>query len=156
MNKKRGRLINQDTFQQLVASYELMNSIDLMSKSREQRIVIPRQCLLYILHKKYNQTVIHLGKLADKNHATILHSSKVVQKEMAWRNMKYLDAVNNWAEIFDEVMPKNEETIKDMTDKIVNILTGTMLSESSKKKVLTEVRKKISKHSVDYSNLVVI
>jgi hypothetical protein len=75
---------------------------------------------------------------------------------MAWRNMKYLDAVNNWAEIFDEVMPKNEETIKDMTDKIVNILTGTMLSESSKKKVLTEVRKKISKHSVDYSNLVVI
>jgi gamma-glutamyl:cysteine ligase YbdK (ATP-grasp superfamily) len=80
----------------------------------------------------------------------------VVQKEMAWRNMKYLDAVNNWAEIFDEVMPKNEETIKDMTDKIVNILTGTMLSESSKKKVLTEVRKKISKHSVDYSNLVVI
>jgi len=70
--------------------------------------------------------------------------------------MKYLDAVNNWAEIFDEVMPKNEETIKDMTDKIVNILTGTMLSESSKKKVLTEVRKKISKHSVDYSNLVVI
>jgi len=70
--------------------------------------------------------------------------------------MKYLDAVNNWAEIFDEVMPKNEETIKDMTDKIVNILTGTMLSESSKKKVLTNVRKKISKDSVDYSNLVVI
>ena len=156
MNRKRGRLINRDTFQQLVASYELMNSIDLMSKSREQRIVIPRQCLLYILHKKYNQTVIHLGELADKNHATILHSSKVVQKEMAWRNMKYLDAVNNWAEIFDEVMPKNEETIKDMTDKIVNILTGTMLSESSKKKVLTNVRKKISKDSVDYSNLVVI
>jgi len=156
MNKKRGRLINRDTFQQLVASYELMNSIDLMSKSREQRIVIPRQCLLYILHKKYNQTVIHLGELADKNHATILHSSKVVQKEMAWRNMKYLDAVNNWAEIFDEVMPKNEETIKDMTEKIVNILTGTMLSESSKKKVLTNVRKRISKDSVDYSNLVVI
>jgi len=156
MNRKRGRLINRDTFQQLVASYELMNSIDLMSKSREQRIVIPRQCLLYILHKKYNQTVIHLGELADKNHATILHSSKVVQKEMAWRNMKYLDAVNNWAEIFDEVMPKNEETIKDMTDKIVNILTGTMLSESSKKQVLTNVRKKISKDSVDYSNLVVI
>jgi len=75
---------------------------------------------------------------------------------MSWRNMKYLDAVNNWAEIFDEVMPKNEETIKDMTDKIVNILTGTMLSESSKKKVLTNVRKKISKDSVDYSNLVVI
>lgn len=75
---------------------------------------------------------------------------------MAWRNMKYLDAVNNWAEIFDEVMPKNEETIKDMTDKIVNILTGTMLSENSKKKVLTNVRKKISKDSVDYSNLVVI
>ena len=156
MNRKRGRLINHDTFQQLVASYELMNSIDLMSKSREQRIVIPRQCLLYILHKKYNQTVIHLGELADKNHATILHSSKVVKKEMAWRNMKYLDAVNNWAEIFDEVMPKNEETIKDMTDKIVNILTGTMLSESSKKQVLTNVRKKISKDSVDYSNLVVI
>ena len=75
---------------------------------------------------------------------------------MAWRNMKYLDAVNNWAEIFDEVMPKNEETIKDMTEKIVNILTGTMLSESSKKKVLTNVRKRISKDSVDYSNLVVI
>jgi len=75
---------------------------------------------------------------------------------MAWRNMKYLDAVNNWAEIFDEVMPKNLETIEDMTNKITNILTGTMLSESSKKQVLTNVRKKISKEKVDYSNLVVI
>lgn len=156
MNRKRGRLISQDTFQQLVASYELMNSIDLMSKSREQRIVIPRQCLLYILHKKYNQTVIHLGGLADKNHATILHSSKVVEREIAWRNMKYLDAINNWAEIFEEVMPKNQETINDLSEKITMMLLGTMLSDSSKNKVLTEVRKKISKHSVDYSNLVVI
>tara|TARA_R100000951_G_scaffold78427_1_gene66170 strand:- start:16 stop:252 length:237 start_codon:yes stop_codon:yes gene_type:complete len=77
-------------------------------------------------------------------------------KEMSWRNMKYLDAVNNWAEIFDEVMPKNLETIEDMTNKITNILTGTMLSESSKKQVLVNVRKKISKEKVDYSNLVVI
>lgn len=156
MNRKRGRLISRDTFQQLVASYELMNSIDLMSKSREQRIVIPRQCLLYILHKKYNQTVIHLGELADKNHATILHCSKVVEREIAWRNMKYLDAINNWAEIFEEVMPKNQETINDLSEKITMMLLGTMLSDSSKNKVLTEVRKKISKHSVDYSNLVVI
>ena len=156
MNKKRGRLISQDTFQQLVASYELMNSIDLMSKSREQRIVIPRQCLLYILHKKYNQTVIYLGELADKNHATILHCSKVVEREIAWRNMKYLDSINNWAEIFEEVMPKNQETINDLSEKITMMLLGTMLSDSSKSKVLTEVRKKISKHSVDYSNLVVI
>ena len=70
--------------------------------------------------------------------------------------MKYLDAVNNWAEIFEEVMPKNQETINDLSEKITMMLLGTMLSDSSKSKVLTEVRKKISKHSVDYSNLVVI
>lgn len=70
--------------------------------------------------------------------------------------MKYLDAINNWAEIFEEVMPKNQETIKDLSEKITMMLLGTMLSDSSKNKVLTEVRKKISKHSVDYSNLVVI
>jgi len=70
--------------------------------------------------------------------------------------MKYLDAINNWAEIFEEVMPKNQETINDLSEKITMMLLGTMLSDSSKNKVLTEVRKKISKHSVDYSNLVVI
>lgn len=70
--------------------------------------------------------------------------------------MKYLDAINNWAEIFEEVMPRNQETINDLSEKITMMLLGTMLSDSSKNKVLTEVRKKISKHSVDYSNLVVI
>lgn len=70
--------------------------------------------------------------------------------------MKYLDSINNWAEIFEEVMPKNQETINDLSEKITMMLLGTMLSDSSKNKVLTEVRKKISKHSVDYSNLVVI
>ena len=156
MNKKREKQISKDTFQRLVASYKSMKSIDLMSKSREQKIVIPRQCLLYILHKKYNQTVIYLGKLSEKNHATILHCSKVVEKEMAWRNMKYLDAINDWAEIFDEIMPKSQETIDDLSEKITMMLLGTMLSDESKYKVLTDVREKIFKHSVDYSNLVVI
>lgn len=70
--------------------------------------------------------------------------------------MKYLDAINDWAEIFDEIMPKSQETIDDLSEKITMMLLGTMLSDESKYKVLTDVRKKIFKHSVDYSNLVVI
>jgi hypothetical protein len=127
-----------------------------MTKSREEKFVIPRQCLLFILHKKYKQTSSHTGKLAGKDHATVIHSCKVLENALHWRDVKYIDAINNWSHIFNEVMPNSHETKQELSDKITLFLLGTILSESSKLEVLEMVKEKITEANVQEGNFAVI
>ena len=48
---------------------------DLMSKARHRILVEPRQVLFYILHKKLNIPCVKVGKMFNKNHATVLHGA---------------------------------------------------------------------------------
>ena len=48
---------------------------DLMSKARYRILVEPRQVLFYILHKKLNIPCVKVGKMFNKNHATVLHGA---------------------------------------------------------------------------------
>jgi len=148
--------ITSNTFQRLTASYEQRHSVNPLKKSREERYVIPRQCLLYILHKKYKQTSIHIGRLAGKDHATIIHSCKVLDNALYWRDAKYIEAINNWSEIFTEVLPNSEETKQELTDRITLMLLGTILSNDSKEEVLDMVKEKILNKNVQESDFAVI
>lgn len=49
---------------------------DLISKRRHRILVEPRQVLFYILHKKLNIPCVTVGKMFNKNHATVLHGAK--------------------------------------------------------------------------------
>ena len=97
-----------------------------------------------ILHQKYNQSPSYLGRLVNKNHATILHCSKVVNNALHYRDTQYVDEINRWAVIFDEVMPNSNETKDEVADTISDLLLNSMLDKKNKKDVLRMVLKKIN------------
>jgi len=99
---------------------------------------------LSILHQKYNQSPSYLGRLVNKNHATILHCSKVVNNALYHRDIQYVDEINRWSEIFEEIMPTSMETKNDLVDNICNLLDSSMLNKDSKELVLSAVLEKIN------------
>lgn len=52
---------------------------DLMSNRRHRILVEPRQVLFYILHKKMNIPCVKVGKMFNKNHATVLHGANNIK-----------------------------------------------------------------------------
>ena len=57
---------------------------DLMSKARHRILVEPRQVLFYILHKKMNIPCEKVGKMFNKNHATVLHGANNIKQFMKY------------------------------------------------------------------------
>jgi len=55
---------------------------DLMSNRRHRILVEPRQVLFYILHKKMNIPCVKVGKMFNKNHATVLHGANNIKTFM--------------------------------------------------------------------------
>jgi hypothetical protein len=83
------------------------------------------------------------------NHATILHSARVVENALEWKDKLFIQEINNWAKIFTEVMPNSNETKSELIETINNHLNTTMLSSESKIEVLREVINNISIESVN-------
>lgn len=94
--------------------------------------------------------------LAGKDHATVIHSCKVLDNALHWRNVKYIDAINNWSKVFDDVIPNSQQTKDELSDRITYELLSTMLSDKSKMDVLEMVREKLLYQNVDEGNSVVI
>lgn len=94
--------------------------------------------------------------LADKDHATVIHSCKVLDNALHWRDVKYIEAINNWAKVFDDIIPNSQQTKEELSDKITYELLSTMLSDESKMAVLDMAREKILHKNVDEGNSVVI
>lgn len=84
-------------------------------------------------------TYARAGELLGKNHATIIHSEKTVKNAMEMRDHYYINAMNNWAVIFQEVMPNNAKEMWSVQDRIKSILETTLLSTSSKQELLIEL-----------------
>lgn len=94
--------------------------------------------------------------LAGKDHATVIHSCKVLDNALHWRNVKYIDAINNWSKVFDDVIPNSQQTKDELSDRITYELLSTMLSDKSKMDVLEMVREKLLYQNVDEGNSMVI
>ena len=82
--------------------------------------------------------------MIGKDHATILHSTKVVSNALEWSDVQYVDEINKWSIIFDEVMPNSNETKDEVADTISDLLLNSMLDKKNKKDVLRMVLKKIN------------
>ena len=85
-----------------------------------------------------------------------MHSCKVIDNALHWRDVKYIDAINNWSKVFDDVIPNSQQTKDELSDRITYELLSTMLSDKSKMDVLEMVREKILYRNVDEGNSVVI
>jgi chromosomal replication initiator protein len=80
-NKRSNNIMTDNLIKDVCEEYGIEMD-DLFSKSRYRILVEPRQVLFYILHKKLNIPCQKVGKMFDKNHATILHGANQIKNFM--------------------------------------------------------------------------
>jgi len=67
-----------------------------------------------------------------------------VNNALYYRDIQYVDEINRWSEIFEEVKPNSHETKNELVDNIYHLLHGSMLNNESKESVLSMVLEKIN------------
>ncbi len=69
-----------DSIKKLVCKYYSISMIDIVSSSRKQSIVRPRQIAIYLSRKFTDSPLQAIGKSFNRYHATALHSINAVEK----------------------------------------------------------------------------
>jgi chromosomal replication initiator protein len=78
-NRKR---ISIDVIKQLVCNEFSISETDIMSKSRKQIIVKPRQVAMFLAKKYTDQPIKKIGSSFKKYHATAIYSVNAIEKEI--------------------------------------------------------------------------
>jgi len=94
-------LVTKSMYHKLNEEYEKITGINPNWKTRRKNIVISRQCLFYILRKKYGLTLQIIGWLSDKNHATVIHACKAVENMLDIRDSLTVESIQVWSRIFE-------------------------------------------------------
>jgi chromosomal replication initiator protein len=72
--------ITLDSIKRLVCKYYNVSLTDLVSRSRRQAIVRPRQVAMYLSRQYTDHSLQTIGKSFNRYHATTLHALKAVEK----------------------------------------------------------------------------
>jgi chromosomal replication initiator protein len=77
---RQSKEITIDGIKKLVSKYFNVSINDLVSRSRKQAIVRPRQMAIYLARRYTDQSVQIIGKAFNRYHATALHAIKTVEQ----------------------------------------------------------------------------
>jgi chromosomal replication initiator protein len=88
-----GWLIN--SIKKMVCKYYKVNLNDLMSRSRKQSLVRPRQMAIYLARHYTDNPLEAIGKAFNRYHATALHAIKCIE-----RGIKEKGSVKRQVEFF--------------------------------------------------------
>lgn len=94
---RQGKEITIDGIKNLVSKYFKVSIQDLVSRSRKQAIVKPRQMAIYLARRYTDQSVQVIGRSFNRYHATALHAINAVEKGIKnntriQKQVKYLSA----------------------------------------------------------------
>jgi len=79
---QRNKHITIEVIKKLICKYYNISSSDLISNSRKQAIVRPRQIAIYLSRKYTDQPLQSIGRSFNRYHATALHSIGTIEREM--------------------------------------------------------------------------
>jgi len=74
--------ITIDVIKKVVSSEFGITVKDMISKSRKQSVVRPRQLAIFLSRRHTSQTIQSIGKNFNRYHATVIHSINSVEKEL--------------------------------------------------------------------------
>jgi chromosomal replication initiator protein len=77
---QKSRDVTIGSIKKLVCKYYNVTSSDLVSRSRKQAIVRPRQIAMYLSRRYTDQPLQAIGKSFNRYHATALHAIGIVEK----------------------------------------------------------------------------
>ncbi len=79
--EQKEKSISIGNIQQIVAEYYGIKVNDLMSKSRLQNIALPRHMAIFLIKQLTKHSLVEIGRsFGNRDHATILHSLKKIEK----------------------------------------------------------------------------
>ena len=67
-------------FQDFVFNFYKLNQKELVSRSRKQRIVKPRQVAIYLARRYTDQPLQAIGKSFNRYHATAMHAVNTIER----------------------------------------------------------------------------
>ena len=79
---QRNKYVTIEVIKKLVCKYFNISSGNLISNSRKQAIVRPRQIAIYLSRKYTDQPLQSIGRSFNRYHATALHSIGTIEREM--------------------------------------------------------------------------
>lgn len=154
MNIHKNSKIPLKLFLKLNEEYKDRFNINPLCSSRNRENVTSRQCLGLVLSKKFNMGSSDISRLFDCNHATIIHSIKVVRNQIDVMNSDYIISISNWREILRDFSNEIEEEttnigiIKRRLSSILrDSLVDSLIDRDDAGKVLTEL---LAKYSPDF------
>ena len=77
------RITNIREIRTLVTKYFQLSPDEIGSPSRKVRIVYPRQVAMYLCRRHTEESLEAIGKAFNRNHASVLHSVKVIDKKLS-------------------------------------------------------------------------
>jgi chromosomal replication initiator protein len=81
--------------QKVVCEYYDITQSDLLGKSREQRIAMPRQMAIYLIRKLTDSSATETGKIFNRTHATILHACNAINNLLNQNDSKTVLALKS-------------------------------------------------------------
>jgi len=89
----RKKTITVDVIKKLVCRHARISEEDLISRSRKQTVVRPRQIAIYLARRYTDQSLQAIGKSFNRYHATALHAIACVERGMREdiRMRRYVD-----------------------------------------------------------------
>lgn len=133
--------VNKQTIQRLADHYQNRYGVNPLLQTRQRTVLIPRQCLSFILKHKFDVGYSELGRLLGNNHATMMWSEKKVIDALSVYDKQYTDTVNRWAVIFQEIMPEDAAQMWSLQDRVMAMMEATMLNNKGKREILKELLK---------------
>lgn len=79
--------------------------------------------------------------MMGNNHATMIWSERKVIDSLAVADKQYVDTINRWAVIFQEIMPEDASQMWSLQDRLMAMMEETLLSNKGKREVLQELLK---------------
>lgn len=76
------RFVKPEDILKAVSLHYHVSEQELRGKSREGRVVVPRQVAAYLLREETELPLVEIGKLLGRDHTTILHSLEKMNKEI--------------------------------------------------------------------------
>jgi hypothetical protein len=79
----------------------------------------------------------------------MIWSEKKVIESLQIHDKQYVDTVNRWAVVFQEVMPNDAAQMWSIQDRVMAIMEETLLNNESKREILQELLKIYSEDVVN-------
>src|SRR6056300_1621269 len=94
--------LTRQIVKQMSKRYEQEFGVNPLQATRLNRVIIPRQCLILVLKRKYKLKEAHISDIIQMDRATAYHAIRRAEELLSVKDSYYVLAVQRWRGIMEE------------------------------------------------------